>query len=747
MSRVTGLRERWNDLIPGAAELADDLAARYRAPDRKAYRDQYLQRILDALGTLDQLSTDPTAVYLAAWFHRAVHEQGGQSDAEASARLAEQELPSYHVTSARVAEVARLVRLTGTPPPWSDDLSDPNAYVLLDAVNATAAGPNYATHSSEVRRDAPDRSAAIRQRLAVVRRLLDGPIFRTQLARDRYAAAARTNLVAELEVLDGEIPAPWRGWQRAALIGVVLIGPLLATLASFGATDIPWEASARSGSGSPWLSVVLCVVALGTIPLLYRFARRNDRRAKVVTGAVIAAAVVALVIAVLRIPATTSSNGPGGRVPLVIIALTLLLLSGIAAFVSASLGGPIPAAGRGQVLAGVAAAVVIVVLTVFVADPVGRSYLLQANERVTGSAGADAAAPRSELDGRIAWVSPSTSLRAEAVSAAVTTRYGIAISRQTGTIEMLDPATGEVRWKHTRSDVDVRPKLAATGDGRLLLVNFDSLGYLLLDASTGHRAAGQWPRDEDNTLENADPLLTGEQVSKGSDKLRGVNEKGGTRWTFEPGRCTSIGATATKDTAVAFLNRSCGKAPDESVGLDLKTGEELWRRSNHWTARDQLTIDGLLIVVESDSESESRARSTVVGVEARTGEVKWRWDVPEAWACGNRLEKAGRQVMLLNCPSKAAERTAVVATVLDGETGRMAWQRTVPAQLGPHSKVTTDGRVVWLAEAKSNCVLTVLGESGQRQVTLPEEVVCGRGLQTVGNQVLVSARDTIIALR
>jgi outer membrane protein assembly factor BamB len=295
--------------------------------------------------------------------------------------------------------------------------------------------------------------------------------------------------------------------------------------------------------------------------------------------------------------------------------------------------------------------------------------------------------------------------------------------------------------------VEVRPELAAAGDGRYLLANFDGLGYLLLDASTGRRAAGQWPRDEDNTLENADPLLTGQQVSKGSDKLRAVTEKGKTRWTFEPGRCTSISATATEDTAVAFLNHSCGKAPDESVGLDLKTGKELWRQANHWTGRDQVTIDGLLVVVDSDTESESKARATVIGVEARTGEVKWRWDVPESWACGSRLAKAGRQVMLLNCPSKAAERTAVVATVLDGETGRMAWQRTVPAQLSTHAKVTADGRVVWLAEVKSNCVLSVLGESGLRQVTLPEEVVCGRRLQTVGNQVLVSGRDTVIALR
>ncbi|GAA1539655.1 PQQ-binding-like beta-propeller repeat protein [Kribbella lupini] len=746
MSRVTGLRERWNDLIPGAAELADDLVERYCAPGRKAFRDQYLQRVLDALGTLDQLSADPTAVYLAAWFHQAVHTPGDHTvaDAEASAELAAEKLPAYGVTAARTAEVARLVLLTGARPPVDPDSApDPNADVLLDAVNATMADPEYAVQAAELRRDSDDRGTTVKQRHALVGALLERPIYRTQLARDRFDVKARANLKREFAVLDGEIPAPWRGWQRAALIGVVLIGPLLAALASFGALDIPWEASARTNSGPPGLPVLLCVVALGTIPLLYRFARRNGRPAKVVTGAVTAAAAVALLIAVLRIPATTPSNGPGGRVPLVVFALTLLVLSGIAAFVSASLGGPVPTADRGPVLAGVAAAVVIVLLAVFVAEPVGRSYLLQSNERITGSAGSEAPAPRSELDGRIAWVSPSTSLRAEAVSTAVATRYGIAISRQTGTIEMLDPATGEVRWKHTRSDVDVRPKLAATGDGRLLLVNFDRLGYLLLDASTGRRAPGRWPRDRDNTLEYADPLLTGEQVSKGSDKLRGVNEKGGTRWTFEPGRCTTISAAATTDTAVAFLNHSCGKQPDEAVGLDLKTGKELWRRSNQWSDGDQLTIDGLLIGLESPSEGQH----TVTGVEARTGEVKWRWDVPEAWACGSRLARAGRQVVLLDCPSKAAQRTAVVATVLDGETGRMAWQRTVTAQFGIRSKITADGRVVSLTDARGDCVLTVLSESGQRQVTLPEDVVCARGLQTIGNQVLVSGPDTIIALR
>lgn len=741
MSRVTGLRERWNDLIPGAAELADDLTARYRADDRRAYREQYLQRVLDALGTLDQLSTDPTAVYLAAWFHRAVHERGGQNDAEASASLAEETLPSYQVTAARTAEVARLVRLTGTPPPWSDALSDPNAYVLLDAVNATAAGPSYATHASEVRRDASDRLVAIRQRHALVQRLLDGPIYRTQLARDRYAAAARANLRAELEILDGEIPAPWRGWQRAALIGVATVCPLIAAVAAFGATSRPWQYFVQAESVWPvWL---LVVVSLGAVFLLHRFARSGGNRAKLVTGVFSAAALVGLTLAIELVPRSDPSTGPAGRVPLVIISLLLLVLGGVAALGSASLGGPLPARNRGQVLAGVTAAAVVAAGTVFVADPIGRDFVLKANEHLTGSVASEVTAPRSELDGRPAWVSPTTSVQSDAVNDAVATRYGIAISRQTGSVELLDPTSGEVRWSYRRGDTDVRPELHPTGDGRLLLANFEDIGTLLLDASTGQRKAA-WPASSrDHTIEYADPLLTGEQVSRGSDKLRGVDPDGKARWTFEPGRCTSIGATATADTVVTFLGHSCGRESDEMTALDLRTGKQLWTRPASWSGVTRLVFDGLIVALEAREGTPG----FLVGMEARTGEVKWRWELPTAWGCDTKLAAAGRQVVLLNCPSAATRRSAMVATVLDGRTGDLAWQRTVAGDLAYPVTITEDARVLSLRETGNGCDLTVLAQAAHRRVTLPEDVICRRGIHALGNQLLVSGADTVIALR
>ncbi|HET6738502.1 MAG TPA: hypothetical protein VFH76_06200 [Kribbella sp.] len=148
---MAGLRELWRDVIPDAGPLADDLVARYGAKRRMAYRERYLVGVLEALDALEQLCTDPVAVRLAAWFHRAVHAKANTAseDAEASAWLAEELLPTYGVNAVRTAEVVRLVRLTG----GETAQAGANGDVLLDAVDAVLAAPQYVTHASEVRRN------------------------------------------------------------------------------------------------------------------------------------------------------------------------------------------------------------------------------------------------------------------------------------------------------------------------------------------------------------------------------------------------------------------------------------------------------------------------------------------------------------------------------------------------------------------------------------------------------------------
>ncbi|WP_433012930.1 PQQ-binding-like beta-propeller repeat protein [Kribbella sp. CA-294648] len=728
---MTGLTDRWHELIPDSAPLAEELAARYTDRDRQAYRDRYLETILTALDSLDQLSTDPTAVRLAVWFHRAVHAAGAQpaDDAEASAVLAEELLPSYDVSSARIAEVARLVRLTGGDAATAP--GDPNADVFLDAVNATLAADHYADHASEVRRDA---NTPVKERHAVLRAALAAPLYRTQLARDRFDRAARQNLSAELAILDAQLPAPWRGWQQAGLVALAGFGAFSAFVLAFVATQVPWRIP-EFGSDQLWLAIVLTVLALAAVPLLLRFSRRNGRTARIVDGGVISAGVLGLVAVLVLAPDTNPSVGIGERAPLLLTASILLITAGAAA-VAASAAAGARIGNRAQLLARIVVPVAVVLAMVFITQPLWRIYSLNANEFLDGPHGPAAPGVRSELTGDVAWSSRSNGYNSDSFGRAVSTRYGIATTRRTATVEMLDAATGESRWRYTRSDASGLPDLSVIGNGELLLAHFDNVGYLLLDADTGKRKAA-WPgRTQDHDIQNADPLLTEEQVGKGSNKLRGVDTDGGDRWTFEPGRCTRINAVATADTAVAFLGRSCGKDPDELAALDLRTGEKLWSRAEEW-AGSPFVAGSLVVGLKSDRE--------LVGMDARSGELKWRWPLPSALGCKTRVEQAGDKVVLLNCPP-GADKTQTVVTAIDAGTGVVSWQRTAPIDVSRRVAVTADARVVTLKRLDT-CKLQVVEESGFRQVPASREIFCNQGVRAVGDVVLARGSDGLIALR
>ncbi len=752
---VVALRERWNELIPGSTALADDLVARYLGRNRRAYRDQYLDTVLTGLDSLIQLSTDPTSVRLAAWFHRAVHEPGSRAeeDAEASARLAEQTLPAYGVDPIRIAEVARLIRLTGslsTPPTdsYAPPRRDANGDVLLDAVNAAlATAPSrYAAHASEVRRDGGDRATATERRYDEVRELLDGHLYRTQLARQRMGTTARANLEAELAGLDSELPAPWRGWQQAALAALATFGAIAAAVVSIAAAGAPWQVPALESEAS-WPPVVLAAVAFFSAPVLFRCARSSSQRARLISGAVVAVAVTGLLVAWAQVPVTNPALGVGLRVPLLISALLLLLVAAGAALVGSLLRTRtarfLPSRNLGQQLAWLAVPGVIALALLLVVQPLARNYVLGSNERVEGGRRPAGKFPRSTLDGTVTWV--SRALSGAGAEEAVGTKYGIAVPRQTGVVEMLDAATGELRWRYTRSDSDEKPDIYATANGELLVAEFSDIGYLLLDANTGKRKAA-WPgHTRDHSIQQADPLLTGEEVSRGSDKLRGANPDGHERWTFEPGRCTDIGAVATAETVVAFLGHSCGDRPDEMTGLDLTTGKKLWTKSPADMYRRPIVVGGLVVVAEPGGDSDVPA--ALVGIEPRTGDTLWRWPVPRNWACRTLLNAAGNLLVVVDCPGPATQvNTKTIVTAIDTTTGRTAWQSTAPVNPRTRVAVTADARVISLAQARTGCVANIITRNGYRQARLPEGITCTRAPRALGNLLLTSGDGTVIAL-
>ncbi|WP_182524588.1 HD domain-containing protein [Nocardioides dongkuii] len=200
------LSDRWP--LPDAPDLRDRLLAAYAGPTRGYHDTEHLTEVLDRLDELTAAGTpyDPAPVRLAAWFHDAVYD-GDRDDEERSAAWAEDALRGL-VGDRVVAEVARLVRLTGTHRPDDDD---PHGCALSDADLAILAAPpeRYAAYTAAVRREyAHLDDAAFRTGRAQVLGALGGKVhlFHTPYARERWEAAARANLEREL----GELGGPGR---------------------------------------------------------------------------------------------------------------------------------------------------------------------------------------------------------------------------------------------------------------------------------------------------------------------------------------------------------------------------------------------------------------------------------------------------------------------------------------------------------------------------------------------------------
>ncbi|MEU5199477.1 HD domain-containing protein [Streptomyces scabiei] len=211
-ARREALRHRWLPALlsardgacdPAPFPYADNLIARWAEPQRKYHTLDHLVAVLDRVETLEDHAADADLVRLAAWFHDAVYAPDRSENEERSARLAERALAEAGVPAAKVAEVARLVRLTVTHDPADDDA---NGQVLCDADLAILASPPeaYAAYAAAVREEygfVPDE--AFREgRAAVLRRLLDLPrLFRTPYGEREWEGRARKNLRTELAAL------------------------------------------------------------------------------------------------------------------------------------------------------------------------------------------------------------------------------------------------------------------------------------------------------------------------------------------------------------------------------------------------------------------------------------------------------------------------------------------------------------------------------------------------------------------
>jgi len=190
--------ERWP--LADRHDLRDELVAAYAEPSRGYHDALHLTEVLERLDELAAagLALDPLVLPLAAWFHDSVYD--GERDAEErSAVWAEEALAG----TAYAAEVARLVRLTETHDPGSDDVA---GQALCDADLAILASPRqrYDAYVAGVRREYSHLSDAdfTTGRAAVLHDLAGREqLFHTAYGRGHWEPAARANLDRELRRL------------------------------------------------------------------------------------------------------------------------------------------------------------------------------------------------------------------------------------------------------------------------------------------------------------------------------------------------------------------------------------------------------------------------------------------------------------------------------------------------------------------------------------------------------------------
>jgi predicted metal-dependent HD superfamily phosphohydrolase len=206
---VADLLTSWRQALPAAApaepaaRVGAELLRRWSEPHRHYHTTSHLAVVLGVIDEHAGHATDPDAVRLAAWFHDAIYDPHRVDNEEASALLAEATLPALGLPAERVAEVARLVRLTATHDPAPGDR---NGELLTDADLAVLASPQdaYLAYTAAVRREYAHVSEPqfVAGRAAVLHNLLSLPsLFHVPALRERWEDVARTNLSRELTAL------------------------------------------------------------------------------------------------------------------------------------------------------------------------------------------------------------------------------------------------------------------------------------------------------------------------------------------------------------------------------------------------------------------------------------------------------------------------------------------------------------------------------------------------------------------
>ena len=558
-------------------------------------------------------------------------------------------------------------------------------------------------------------------------------------------------------------------WSALTLqFSAVLLG-LLAALCWFWASLSPLQTQSVGGDGFDlrWWSAWVAALGIG-VGLLTWFAATVRGRTGLV---VIAALLVLITVGVVWffrvvVPNANPIHPISSAVPYGMVGFGAAAAACLVTLLSIALSGgwsaPSPQTRPAmRSPAGVAAAVAALLL-VAAAGLVGvdrsHDYLLRANEyRTDGDVhGAPATVPPSTLSGGTRWQVgvPGLSLARPAV-----TDYGIGLTSGQNVI-MVDPATGGIRWRYTRSDVTGTVSVASTGGGEQVLAWWGPEAVYVLDARTGERV-GHWDTTgaEISILEPALPVVSWTGPDDRTTLAR-LSPTGSAVWTYPLGTCERARATLAEATVVVTVATICGTTSSRMVALDSESGHELWTADTEGDVR--AVADGTVIVL-TPAGGETPAGS-LTAIDLDDGTARWTHELPHhkkhALACADALVEAAGQVAALACNWDLTDYATVgvqqasavfIYDLVSGSSLRTIAYRTAPITF---TTAFPDGRVlVALVDGQQTWMLDLTKSNGSRHSVSIAPYAGShstvRDLRVSGDQVLVidAGSETLSCLR
>ncbi len=193
----------WLDLqIDSAASdrVLQLLITAYNQPDRHYHNLTHIRQVLKTIARFSLQLQQPTAVYLAAWFHDVCYDPQATDNELQSTKIVARWLEPIGVNRESIDRISELILATRG---HHIDLRDRDGWIFLDADLAIlgAEPAEYRVYQQSIRReyswvaDADYRSGRIRVLTSFLHR---DRLYRTDLLGNELEAIARANIDREI---------------------------------------------------------------------------------------------------------------------------------------------------------------------------------------------------------------------------------------------------------------------------------------------------------------------------------------------------------------------------------------------------------------------------------------------------------------------------------------------------------------------------------------------------------------------